>query len=134
MSDYLIGIDVDALSLASAVFGVAPASRYKAGAEFSLTSDAGQVWRGYPRAVWTFKAIPVATYTAAICTTLNITAGAASGAVVIYTRDEYDTWTYWNAILRLPDPATLDRWGAHYLNVSLEFILLSTTAPTPPPP
>jgi len=129
---YLIGTDVDALYTAEAVFGVEPASKPKAGAELAEVSDGGQVWRGYPCTTWLFKAIPVATYKTAITTTLNIAAGAAYGDVVIYTRDEYDTFAYWEAIIRLPDPATLERWGAQYLNVALEFVLLNTTAPTPP--
>jgi len=117
---------------AQSVFGVAPSSSPKYGAELAPTGDGGQLWRGYPRAIWTFKAIPVATYTTAITSTLGITAGYASGQVYLYTRNEYDTWAYYRAILRLPDPTTLNRWGGHYLEVALEFILLETVTPPAP--
>jgi hypothetical protein len=133
-SEYLIGTDVDDLDRAVDLLGVEPSSAPKPGAELVPTGDAGQTWRGYARTTWLFDGIAVATYATAIVTDLGITAGDAAGFVVIYTRDEYDTWGYWNAVLRLPNPATLERWSGVYKNVALEFILLSTTAPTPPPP
>lgn len=117
---------------AQSVFGVAPSSSYKYGAELTPTGDGGQLWRGYPRTVWRFKAIPVTTYATAIVTTLGITAGNASGIVYVYTRNEYDTWSYYQALLRVPDPTTLNRWGGHYLDVALEFILLAPATPPAP--
>lgn len=130
-NEYLIGTDVDDLDRAVDLFGVEPASTYKPGAELAERSDAGQVWRGYPRVTWQFAGIAVATYATAIVTTLGIAAGAAAGAVVIYTRTEYDSWGYYEAMLRLPDPTTLERWSGVYKNIALEFVLLATTAPTP---
>lgn len=131
--EYLIGLDVDDLDRAVDLFGVEPSSAPKPGAELVERSDAGQVWRGYARTTWTFDGIAVADYADAL-TALSFTAGQAAGAVVIYTRDEFDTWCYFEAMLRLPDPATLERWSGVYKNVALEFVLLATTAPTPPPP
>ena len=130
-SEYLIGTDVDDLDRAVDVFGVEPASAPKPGAELVDRSDTGQSWRGYARTTWLFAGIAVADYADAL-TALGFTAGQASGEVVIYTRDEYDTWGYFEAMLRLPDPAGLERWSGVYKNVALEFVLLATTAPTPP--
>lgn len=133
MAEYAISKTLIAVfPTAQSVFGVAPSSSPKYGAELTPTGDGGQLWRGYPRTLWRFKAIPVATYTTAITSTLGITAGAAYGEVYVYTRNEYDTWAYYRAMLWLPDPTTLNRWGAHYLDVALEFVLLETVTPPAP--
>jgi len=133
VAEYAISKELIAVfPTARSVFGAPPASSPVYGAELVKTGDAGQLWRGYRRTVWTFAGIAVATYATAIVTTLGIPAGNASGIVYIYTRDEYDTWGYFQAMLRLPDPATLERWSGVYKNVALEFILLATATPPPP--
>lgn len=128
--EYLIGVDVDNLVTAESLFGCEPASSPKPGAEVAQTSDAGAVWRGYPRTTWLFAGVTVEDYGDAL-TALGFTAGDAALGVAIYTRDEFDSWEYYEAMLRLPDPATLERWSGVYKALPLEFILLETTAPTP---
>lgn len=128
---YLIGVDVDHLVTAAALFGCEPASAPKPGAELAQTGDAGAVWRGYPRTTWLFDGVTVTNYSAAL-TALGFSAGDAARGVAIYTRNELDTWAYYVAMLRLPDPSELERWSGVYKGLTLEFILLATTAPTPP--
>ena len=82
----------------------------------------GLVEVGYPRSVWIFSGILIATYKTAIQTTLSMT--GFSREVYILTRDEFDVWATYRAIIKLPAPETLERGTLHYINVSIEFVLL----------
>ena len=124
MTTYQIGLTELTLADAKTLFGTYPRSSYAPGAELVSDHGGGLVPVGYPRSVWTWTAIPVATYTSVIQTTLAFATGTYSGEVYVVTRDEFDAWATYRAYLRLPNPATLDRWGSKYRNVSWELVLL----------
>lgn len=121
---YKIGLSAGALVDASTVFGTDPASTYTPGGERVTTHAGGVVYVGYPRSVWKFTLIPTATYETAIQTTLAFPVGSYSKVVYIQTRDEFDDEAIYQALLRLPEPAELKRWGEKYTDVELEFVLL----------
>jgi hypothetical protein len=102
-------------------FGYAPRATYAAGAERVITIAGTTADVGYPRATWTFAALTVAQWSA-----WQTLVGGYSGTVYIETRDDEDSWHVYRAVARLPDPATLDRWGGYYRNVTIELVLVAT--------
>lgn len=79
---------------------------------------------GYPRSVWTFDALSLVDYQALVQTLLGFSAGEYSGEAYIETRDEWDTWTTYRTVMRLPAPADLDRWSDHVRELVLDFVLV----------
>jgi len=79
---------------------------------------------GYPRSAWIFAALTLDQYKALVQTLLTLTTGEYSHEVYIETRDEWDNYQTYRAMMRLPDPETLDRWGETYKDVVLNFTLL----------
>lgn len=121
---YGIGLTSGTIATAVALFGFDPASTYYPGGERIITHAGSVAYTGYPRSVWKFGWINVATYDTLINTTLAFTAGTYSKAVYVTTRDEYDDEATYTAIMRLPEPAELKRWGEKYTDIELEFVLL----------
>ncbi|MBN1261093.1 MAG: hypothetical protein JXB35_10470 [Anaerolineae bacterium] len=121
MGNYRIGsaYPLDSSDLCVTRFGVDPRSTYSPGAESKHTLDGTLAYVGYPRSTWQFASLTIAQWSA-----LKTLASGYSGTVYVETRDDDDTWNSWLAILRLPDPASLNRWGGKYLDVSLELILI----------
>jgi len=124
MSDYAIGPSVVGLVNATTLLGTGPRSVYAPGAELVATHGGGLVAVGYPRSILTFKAVTIEDYADALQTTLSWGVTDYSGSVYVTTRNEFDDWATYSAILRLPDPQTLQRWGGHYLDVPWTFILI----------
>lgn len=121
---YEIGDALLTLVDVKTLLGFYPQSVYAPGAEFVTDHGGGLRVVGYPRSTWTFAALSVADYEDLLQTTLGFVTGQYSGEVYIATRDEFDNWADWRALLRCPFPGALERHGGHYLNVQLEFILL----------
>jgi len=105
-------------------FGRDPRATYNPGAESVLTLAGTLAYVGYPRATWRFAALTIAQW-ADLLTLI----GDYSGEVYIETRNDIDEWAQWRALARLPEPRTLDRWGAHYREVEVEFLLLEDVTP-----
>lgn len=119
---YELGL-TSSMTAASTLFGFDPASVYYPGGERIMTHAGSVVYTGFARSMWKFGWIDVTAYNTLINTTLAFTAGTYSKAVYVKTRNEYDTEATYTAIMRLPDPAELERWGEKYLNVEIEFVL-----------
>lgn len=126
---YEIGDALLTLADVKELLGYYPRSAYAPGAELVNDHGGGLQVVGYPRSTWTFAALSVEDYETLLQTTLGFSTGQYGGEVYIETRDEFDNWLDFRAILRLPNPADLERHGAHYLNVQLTFVLLEDVTP-----
>jgi len=121
---YEIGTSVVGLAPAASVFGLTPRSRYMPGAERKTSLSGNVVYVGYARSVWAFDYVPVETWEAAIQTTLGFSSGQYSGEVYVTTRDEFDVFGVFHALMRLPAPDALERLGYTYRGIEIEFLLL----------
>lgn len=121
---YEIGDALLTLADVKELLGYYPRSAYAPGAELVNDHGGGLQVVGYPRSTWTFAALSIEDYEELLQTTLGFSLGQYSGECYICTRDEFDNWEDYYALLRLPNPATLERHGEHYLNLQLEFVLL----------
>ena len=99
--------------------GVDPRATYSPGGERVQQLNGVQAFVGYPRATWTFKALTVAQFE-----TLRSLLSGYSGACYVETRNAADAFTEYSAIVTLPDPGSLNRWGEKYRDVMLEIVLL----------
>lgn len=124
MTTYQIGTSLLTLVEAETVFGTQPASTYQPGDRLE-TFSGSLAYLGYPRSIWRFAAISVTDWASLRSTYLG---SEYSGEVYVRTRDDTDTWAEYRAILRLPDPATLQRWTEHYIDVDVELILVEEEA------
>jgi hypothetical protein len=118
---YQMGATQGALQDVETVFGFGPRSTYAPGREEVVTVSGLGVYIGYPRVTWTFAALSVAQWQT-LKTTLG--GGGLSAVCYIQTRNDLDVWGTYQAISRLPNPETLERWGGHYRDVVVEFSLL----------
>lgn len=123
---YQIGTTQPGLQAASAVFGYDPKTTYSPGGDLVATNAGTLQTVGFPRSVWSFASLSVSTYASIKSTYLS---GAYSGEVYIETRDEDDVYKQWHALLRLPNPVNLSRWGGRYQDIALEFVLLEDVTP-----
>jgi len=48
-----------------------------------------------------------------------------SSTCVVVTRSDVDNFRKWNAVIRMPNPKDLKRWGGDYEDVVLDFVLTS---------
>lgn len=78
---------------------------------------------GYARAVWTLVDVIVARLVAGRQFALGSTT-AYSGQCYVRTLDADGAYKSYRAIARFPNPMTLERDGAIYKNVQINFILL----------
>lgn len=122
MPDYRVGTtstltDAD---LCRTRFGTDPRGTYNPGAERLTTLDGTTVDVGYPRATWRFIGLTYAYYEA----WLTLLGGAYSGVLYVETRDDVADWAVYRALIRLPEPATLNHWGGRYREVTVELVLL----------
>jgi len=119
---YQIGPTSSPLTDLKTQLGYYPASRYVQALEED--HGGGQRVVGYPRSIWTFSSLSVDQYKALVQTLLGFSTGEYSGEVYIETRDEWDTWSTYRTTMRLPAPGDLERWGEHYQDVVVDFVLL----------
>ncbi len=101
------------------VFGYMPSSSYSPGERITDLSGL-QPFVGYPRSKWKFQSI----HRDKLAAFFTLIGNVYSAQCYVRTRDTFDTWADYRAIVIIPDPAGLERWGEHYKDVVLEFILL----------
>jgi len=127
MTAYQIGPDSGSLEDTVDVFGIDPRGyKYREGAQRMRKADGHIEHQGYPRITWTLKSISVSTFNAAL-STLGFSAGDYSADVVIHARARQGAWATCDVIMIIPDEADLERWGAEYQDIELEFIVTDAT-------
>ena len=122
MTTYQMGTASTNLADVKTTLGVDPQGTYAPGGEREAALDGTLKYRGFPRATWTFAALTLARWTTLKNT---LASGGLSGTCYIRTRNDVDTWTVWQAISRLPYTEGLKRWGGRYLDVKIEFLLVT---------
>jgi len=124
---YQIGTSQPTLEPVTGVVGFDPRATYAPGTDRPRTGSGTRLYRGYPIATWTFKAISIAVWDDLKTTYLG---GEHSGETYIETRDDEGNYTQWRAVMTLPDSADLNRWGEVYRDVTIEFLLIEDVTPT----
>lgn len=102
-----------------------PSSTYKPGGARVITGKGTALWRGYPVSVWSWGWMTITEWTAFKTYVLG---GEYSAECYVETRDDDDSYSRYLAVIRLPDTSGIERWGERYLNVQLEFSLVSAVA------
>ena len=118
---YQMGATEGTLANVTAQIELNPRATYAPGVDRRPTLSGTLSYRGYARATWTWEALSLIDWGTLKDT---LAGGGHSDECYIQTRNDEDTYTNYRAIARLPNPAELERWGGHYLNVTVEFILL----------
>lgn len=118
---YQMGATEGALASVTSQISHDPRATYAPGSDRQPTLSGTLTYRGYARATWVWDAVSLDDWGTLKDT---LAAGGHSDECYIQTRNDEDTYANYRAIARLPNPAELERWGGHYLNVTVEFILL----------
>lgn len=98
-----------------------PGTEYRPGRSGVILGDGTLLWRGYPLSVWRWGWMTITEWTAL---KTYLAGGEYSAECYVEVRDDEDSYTRYQAIVRFPNPADLRRGDGRYMDVSLEFVLV----------